>query len=139
MNYVGIDIGKRFHVACILDDTNTSTKHLKFSSLGQGYEKFIEYLKSNQTVPETTVIGLEATGHYWLTLFQKLKAQGWKVFVLNPLQVHSFRNEKIRGAKTDDLDCELIAKVLKFGIGNETAVPSEQLFQLKQLCRFRWD
>ncbi len=139
MKYIGIDIGKRFHVACICDETNTYAKHIQFSCLGDGYGKFMEYLKNHEAIKDTSIIGLEATGHYWLTLFQKLKADGWKVCVLNPLQVQSFRNEKIRGSKTDDLDCELIAKVIKFGVGKETAMPSEELFQLKQLARFRWD
>lgn len=138
MKYIGIDIGKRFHVACVLDDTHTA-KPIQFSSLGSGYEKLLEYFTKHEVTTEGSIIGLEATGHYWLTLFQKLKADGWKVFVLNPLQVQSFRNEKIRGSKTDELDSELIAKVLKFGVGKETAMPSEELFQLKQLTRFRWD
>jgi transposase len=72
-------------------------------------------------------------------LFQKLKADGFVVYVLNPLQAQSFRNEKIRGSKTDDLDCELIAKVIKFGIGKETPLFDENLFALKQLSRFRWN
>src|SRR5579859_1164114 len=139
MNYVGIDIGKRDHVACILSDTNTFTRHLKFDNLFTGYQKLVAYLETNQVKKTESILGLEATGHYWLTLFQKLKADGWKVFVLNPLQVQSFRNEKIRGSKTDDLDCELIAKVMRFGVGHESALPSEELFQLKQLSRFRWD
>src|ERR1700688_4995392 len=117
MKYIGIDIGKRFHVACVVDDTkDTIGKHLTFSSLGVGYEKFMEYLKLHEVAKEDSIIGLEATGHYWLTLFQKLKGAGFVVYVLNPLQVQSFRNEKIRGSKTDDLDCELIAKVIKFGV-----------------------
>jgi len=139
MQYIGIDIGKRFHVSCVLDETNTFAKHLKFSSLGEGYVKFGEYLKSQEVAKDSAIIGMEATGHYWLTLFQKLKADGYVVYVLNPLQVQSFRNEKIRGSKTDDLDCELIAKVIKFGVGKETNIPDEKLFQLKQLARFRWD
>jgi transposase len=138
MKYIGIDIGKRFHVACVLDDTHTA-KPIQFSSLGSGYEKLLDYLTKHEVTTESSIIGLEATGHYWLTIFQKLKADGWKVFVLNPLQVQSFRNEKIRGSKTDELDSELIAKVMKFGVGRETAMPSEELFQLKQLTRFRWD
>src|SRR4051812_3627952 len=36
-------------------------------------------------------------------------------------------------------DCELIAKVLKFGVGRETKLPEENLFKLKQLSRFRTD
>ena len=139
MKYVGIDIGKRFHVGCILDDTNTFTKHVKMNNLFSGYEKLLAYLSANEVRKDQSIIGLEATGHYWLPLFQKLKKDGFTVYVLNPLQVQSFRNEKIRGSKTDDLDCELIAKVLKFGIGKETQLPNEDLFQLKQLSRFRWD
>lgn len=55
------------------------------------------------------------------------------------MQVQSFRNEKIRGTKTDDADCELIAKVIKFGVGRKMEIPNEDLFKLKQLSRFRYD
>lgn len=139
MKYIGIDIGKRFHVACILSDDNTFEKHQKIDNLATGYTKLLSYVNTHQVTKSDCIIGLEATGHYWLTLFQKLKADGFVVYVLNPLQVQSFRNEKIRGSKTDDLDCELIAKVIKFGVGKETQLPEENLFALKQLARFRWD
>ncbi|HWY79159.1 MAG TPA: IS110 family transposase [Candidatus Sulfotelmatobacter sp.] len=138
MNYVGIDIGKRFHVACILKEEQTASRQVKFNNLREGYEKLISFIQSeNGNEKQAVVLGLEATGHYWLTLFQKLKEDGFKVFVLNPLQVQSFRNEKIRGSKTDELDCILIARVLKFGVGNEKGLPDEDLFQLKELTRFR--
>ena len=83
--------------------------------------------------------GHEATGHYWLTLFEKLKQDGYTVYVLNPLQVDSYRNENIRGAKTDEIDCQLIAKVIRFGNGKSTNLPKEELFVLRELCRFRAD
>ena len=139
MKYIGIDIGKRFHVVCILSEDNTFEKHVKIDNLFSGYTKLLSYLTTHQVTKTDCIIGLEATGHYWLTLFQKLKKDGFVVYVLNPLQVQSFRNEKIRGSKTDDLDCELIAKVIKFGVGKETPLPNESLFALKQLARFRWD
>lgn len=53
MKYFGIDIGKRFHVACCIDDANTISKHIKFNSL------FI----SKEAAPDDITIGLEATGH----------------------------------------------------------------------------
>jgi transposase len=137
--YIGIDIGKRFHVACVMTEENVFSKHLKFNALRAGYEKFTSYLLREVQTKEHCIIGLEATGHYWFTLFEKLKQDGYVVSVLNPLQVQSFRNGKIRGTKTDDADCELIAKVLKFGIGRPGALPVENLFKLKQLSRFRAD
>ncbi len=138
MKYVGIDIGKRFHLACAVNEQNIFSKHIKIDALQKGYDELKRFLISEEK-QENIIIGLEATGHYWLTLFEKLKRDGYSVFVLNPLQVQSFRNEKIRGSKTDDADCELIAKVVKFGIGRETKIPDEELFQLKQLSRFRYD
>lgn len=140
--FVGIDIGKYFHVACILSEEGKYiyTPHIKFSSKRSGYEKFASYLREHGVMKENSLIGLEATGHYWFTLVQKLKAEGFSVIVCNPLQIQSFRNDKIRRIKTDDRDCELIAKVIKIG---ENIVPMEQpdndLFLLKQLTRFRWD
>jgi transposase len=138
-HYVGIDIGKNTHVACVLSADNTFSKHLHFNSLQPGFEKFLDFLVSQDCIKEETIIGCEATGHYWLTLFEKLKGLGFTVFVLNPLQVHSFRNESIRGLKTDDRDCELIATVLRFGVGVSAELPNETLYQLRELSRFRHD
>jgi transposase len=138
-HYIGIDIGKYTHVACALSVENTFSKHLHFNSLRSGFEKLLEFLESLGCTQDEVIIGCEATGHYWLTLFEKLKGQGFSVFVLNPLQVHSFRNENIRGLKTDDRDCELIATVLRFGVGRSAEMPNESLYQLRELSRFRHD
>jgi transposase len=138
-HYIGIDIGKYTHVACALSAENTFSKHLHFNSLRTGFEKLLAFLVSLGSKQDEIIIGCEATGHYWLTLFEKLKEQGFSVYVLNPLQVHSFRNENVRGLKTDDRDCELIATVLRFGVGISSEMPNESLYQLKELSRFRHD
>lgn len=139
MRYVGIDIGKRFHVASCLNEENDFTKQLKFNALKDGFEKLLGYISEEETNKGEIRIGFEATGHYWLTLFEKLTEQGYTVYVLNPLQVASFRNQAIRGSKTDELDCQLIAKVIKFGVGKMAEIPSDELFTLKELTRFRAD
>jgi transposase len=138
-----VDIGKFFHVACILQETQGKyryTPHIKFLSKRSGYKKFEAYLVGHGVTKENSIIGLEATGHYWFTLVQKLRMDGFKVVVCNPLQIQSYRNNKIRRIKTDDSDCELIAKVIKIG---DNSIPMEQpdndLFVLKQISRFRWD
>jgi transposase len=139
MKYVGIDIGKRYHYASIIDEDNPATKPVRFNSVQEGYILFLSYLSQYNCQKTDTVIGLEATGHYWLTLFEKLKRDGYTVYVLNPLQVDSYRNENIRGAKTDEIDCQLIAKIIRFGNGQSTNLPTEELFVLRELCRFRAD
>jgi transposase len=117
MKYVGIDIGKRYHYASVLTDNTLPTKPVRFNTVRDGYTLFLAYLVQHNCQKADTIIGLEATGHYWLTLFEKLKQEGFTVYVLNPLQVDSYRNENIRGAKTDEIDCQLIAKVIRFGSG----------------------
>jgi transposase len=91
MNYVGIDIGKRYHYASVLTDNTPPTKPVRFNTVCDGYALFLTYLTQYNCTKEDTIIGLEATGHYWLTLFEKLKRDGYTVYVLNPLQVDSYR------------------------------------------------
>jgi transposase len=139
MNYVGIDIGKRYHYASVLTQHTPPTKPVRFNTVRDGYTLFLAYLEQYNCTKTETIIGLEATGHYWLTLFEKLKQEGFTVYVLNPLQVDAYRNENIRGAKTDEIDCQLIAKIIRFGSGQSTKLPKEELFVLRELCRFRAD
>jgi len=36
-------------------------------------------------------IGLEATDHYWLSLYDVLTQHGYAVLVINPLQIAAYR------------------------------------------------
>jgi transposase len=139
MNYVGIDIGKRYHYASVLTENTLPTKPVRFNTVRDGYTLFLNYLTQYNCTKTDTIIGLEATGHYWLPLFEKLKQEGFTVYVLNPLQVDAYRNENIRGTKTDEIDCQLIAKIIRFGSGQSTHLPTEDLFVLRELRRFRAD
>jgi transposase len=84
-----------------------------------------------------TVIGLEATGHYWLALFSFLIDNAWTVKVINPMQSDALRNINIRKTKTDRKDSVLIAEVLRFGRYTETVLPDEPILQLRELSRCR--
>lgn len=136
MYYAGIDIGKRTHVACVLDQEGKKVvKPFKFANSKEGYEKLFQKISSFEEV----LISLEATGHYWIPLFEALTNQKFHVTALNPLQVSAFRNQGIRGSKTDDIDCVLIAQVSRFGVQLETKLPDDTVLALRQLCRWRAD
>lgn len=139
MNYVGVDIGKYYHYACVIDEKNYASKAFRFNSVQDGYHSFLAFLLEHNCTKQETIIGLEATGHYWLPLFEKLKRDGYAVYVLNPLVVDSYRNENIKGIKTDEIDCRLIAKVIRFGSGRSTDLPQEDVFILWEIFRFRAD
>ena len=134
--FVGIDIGKWNHQAAFLNSSGTkAAPDLAFENTGEGFQLLLKSLESFDK--EQTVVGLEATGHYWLTLFSSLVDNAWTVKVINPMQSDALRNLNIRKTKTDRKDAVLIADVLRFGRYTETVLPEENLLQLRELSRCR--
>lgn len=135
-SFVGIDIGKYRHQAAFIDHLGKkSSPDISFDNTSEGFEMLLMSL--NRFDQEQTVVGLEATGHYWLALYSFLTDAGWTVKVINPIQTDAFRNIYIRKIKTDRVDSFIIAEVLRFGRYTETILPDEKLSQLKELSRCR--
>ena len=61
------------------------------------------------------VFDMEATGHYWYPIYSFLKAKGYTIYVINPIQSDSLRKMYIRQTKNDSIDSFLIAEVIRFG------------------------
>jgi transposase len=133
---VGIDIAKRTHEACFLSpDGQELGKPLRFRNDRPGVQALLARV---QQLPEAATIGLEATGHYWLALYDALVQAGLSVQVLNPLQTHAYRRTTVRKVKNDRKDAWLIADVVRIGRGRAAYVPDETICQLRELTRFRW-
>lgn len=136
MIVVGIDVAKRTHEACCMNqDGRQVGKTYRFHNTRRGVGALLNDL---QHLPETVTIGLEATGHYWLALHDELVRAGHTVQVLNPLQTHAYRKTTIRKVKNDRKDAWLIADVVRIGRGRAAYVPDETILQLRELTRFRW-
>lgn len=139
MFYIGIDIGKRHHEAGIIDDKgNPIGKTIRFSNSKAGSEKLLEFINQYHLTPENTFIGIEATGHYWLSIFSFVHKLGFKTTVFNPLQSDALRNFYIRKTKTDVVDAYLIAQVIRIDSPDETPFIEEDLLELRQLERLRY-
>ncbi|NFI55028.1 IS110 family transposase [Clostridium botulinum] len=137
MFIVGIDIGKNNHEATIIDETGAIIgKSIKFTNSHSGANKLIEQI--NENISNSQVIfGLEATGHYWLSLYSFLLEKGYVINVINPIQSDSFRNLYIRQTKNDTKDSFIIAEVIRFGRFTNTQLADEKILSLRQLCRYR--
>lgn len=138
MLYLGIDVGKFSHSLCLLDEAGEK-KIFQISANKQGFEKLSqliqEKLKDNELL-----IGLEATGHYFLNIYDFLLRLGISkdnLVLLNPLQVKAFRNTNLRGAKSDNIDATRIAVLLRFGDFQRCNVAIDKLMNLRQLTRLR--
>jgi transposase len=66
-------------------------------------------LVANLTNAGVTRVGIEATGGYERGVVEHLRAAGFTVLVLQPIQVKAFGRVHLRRAKNDALDAELIA------------------------------
>ena len=73
MFYLGIDIGKRNHVATMLDDGKKAVfRAFSFSNSTEGGEALLAQIVKHAPDATQVSIGLEATGHYWLALYSFL-------------------------------------------------------------------
>ncbi len=135
---VGIDIGKRTHVASIIDDAGTVViRPFSFANTTEGGTLLLYRIAAVNTDASKVVFGLEATGHYWLALFSFLTGKGYPVSVINPYQSDAFRKVHLSTTKTDKEDSFLIADLLRFGSFHETKMASEHMVSLRNLSRFR--
>lgn len=136
MFFLGIDIGKNTHVASLIDDNkNVIFKAFSFSNTVIGAQSLLEKLTH---VAESLEIGMEATGHYWLSLYSFLVEKGFCVHVINPIQTDGWRRGiEIRKRKTDIIDSILIADLIRYGDFVETSLANEDLLSLRNLTRFR--
>ena len=138
MFFVGIDIAKKTHQAAITsDDGKLIGKAFKFSNTIDGFNLFLEKLGAVSTELSQFEIGMEATGHYWYPIYSFLKAKGYTIYVINPIQSDSLRKMYIRQTKNDSIDSFLIAEVIRFGQFGTTSMADENILAMRQLCRYR--
>lgn len=134
MYHCGIDVAKNKHTAAVLNAANDLViPAFDFANSREGFNTLLVKLAA---LDGPVTIGLEATGHYWLALYEALSATQ-TVLVLNPLQVSTYRRSGIRKCKTDKTDAVWIADLLRIGHVTPAQVPVDAVMQLREVTRFR--
>ena len=138
MIYAGVDIAKVDHVIGAVDEAGAeAARPMKFKNSEAGFERCIAWLESVAESEDEVFVGMEATGHYWKACFAYLMAAGYRVCVVNPMQVHAMRKLKsLSGVKNDRIDSWLIAETLRQGDYDETRLATDEVQALKQLTRY---
>lgn len=138
MFYIGIDIAKKNHEASIIDSNGELlNKSISFSNSQAGCSKLISMLEKFQANSSNSIIGMEATGHYWVSVYSYLIDLGFTVYVINPIQSDAFRKMYIRQTKNDSKDSFIIAQIMRFGEFSSTSLADEDIMALRQLSRYR--
>lgn len=136
---IGIDIAKKGHVAAAVDeDGKAVVRSFQFNNTADGFSQLLARLAKAGAGPDGALVGMEATGHYWIALFDFLCSHGWRVAVINPIQTDAFRKvETVRKRKTDASDALLIAELVRFRAFEPSAMADEATAGMRDLARFR--
>jgi transposase len=140
--FLGIDLAKAKHCATLIDrQGQVLLKPFTFRADRAGFSRLYERL-TQALGPDhagQVQVGMEATGHLWMPLYEALMDQGYAVVVLNPLLVAGQARQNLRGRKSDPDDSRLIARILLQGEHQITRLADEEMLKLRELCRQRFD
>ena len=137
---VGVDIGKEFHVAVMRRRDGSFSKAFKFTSDVVGFSSFKEWLDQWYTQDGFSrfLIGMEPTGHYWMTLAYWLRKQAIEIVQVNPLHTHKAKDlyDNTPG-KTDKKDARVIADLVSQGKFLNCIIPQGRYADLRYLVLLR--
>lgn len=108
--YVGVDIAAKTFAATWAHDPTAAPKASTFPQNEAGFAAFQQALVATGVDPQATLVVVEATGSYWITLAVALHQAHYVVSVLNPGQVALFARSLPRRAKTDALDAQVLIR-----------------------------
>ena len=77
---------------------------------------------------------MEATGVYWITLYDILETADFDVYLVNPAD-----SKNLPGRKTDVQDCQWIRELFSMGLLRKRFVPQDYIRELRCYTRLRED
>ena len=139
MYYCGIDIAKYKNETSVINASGKALQDsISFANDKNGCEKLLAVFEKFEISVSDVVIGMETTGHYWLSVYTFFSGLGYSVKVINPIQSDAFRKMYIRQTKNDSKDSYIIAQIMRFGEYSETTLSEENMVALRQLSRYRF-
>jgi transposase len=123
----GVDIGSREHWACVPREA-TERPVRQFGTFTADLEAMAEWFKACGV----TSVAMEATGVYWISLFQILERSGLRVLLVNARQT-----KNVAGRKSDVLDCQWIQRLHTYGLLQGSFRPADPYCVLRTYLRHR--
>jgi transposase len=131
MEFVGIDIAKKtFDLAW---RSNGKVKNKSLKNTPADHQALLQWLSKNKLTAENCHLAMEATSQYYEALATVLSDAGYKVSVVNPLQIKAFGESLMRRQKTDRADAELIARFCEVAKPLPWKAPAPEVRELQRL------
>ncbi|HEV8191217.1 MAG TPA: IS110 family transposase [Ktedonobacterales bacterium] len=126
----GLDIHKKFVVACLLTTSVEGTVHKEvrtYSAMTNDLLALADWLRGADCGP----VVMESTGSYWRPVFNLLEEQ------CEVLVVNAYHAKAVPGRKTDVKDAEWLADLLRHGLLRASFIPAPTQRHLRDLTRYR--
>jgi len=123
----GIDVGSREHWVAVDPDCCEHPVRC-FTTFTDDLHALGEWLQSLGI----QIVAMEATGVYWIPLYEVLDARGLEVHLVN-----SRATRQVSGRKSDVLDCQWIWQLMSHGLLQGAFRPADAVCALRSLVRQR--
>ena len=126
-NAAGIDLGSKEHWVAVGPDRAAEPVR-RFGTFTENLEALAEWLKQSGV----TSGAMEATGVYWIPVFQLLERRGFAVLLVNARQI-----KNVTGRKSDVADCQWIQRLHSYGLLGGSFRPADAYCVVRSYLRYR--
>jgi len=126
MMYVGLNVHKRVCHGTVMDEEGHVVKRERFSNDSGALRSFMKDIGEAKVVMES--------GYCWQPIYDQLEKSGYDVRLAHPLKVKAIAEAKI---KTDEIDSETLAHLLRVDLLPESYVPPKPIRDLRELVKRR--
>ena len=127
-NVAGIDCGSAEHFVAVPPDRDPDP----VQSLHDVHRAICMRLADWLTACRVTSVAMEATGVYWIPIYEILEARGFDVLLVNARHI-----KNVPGRKSDVSDCEWFRELHSVGLLRGSFRPTEAIVALRAYLRHR--
>lgn len=126
-NVAGIDCGSAEHFVAVPPDRDPNPVR-SFPTFTSDLQRLADWL----TTCRVTSVAMEATGVYWIPIYETLEARGFQVHLVNARHV-----KNVPGRKSDVSDCEWLRELHSVGLLRGSFRPPDAIVGLRAYLRHR--
>ena len=135
--YVGIDLAKDSSRVAVVDkDGSKLSSPFSVKNTREGMEKLLSKLNSYKN--DEILCGMEASSNYWENVYSYLKEKKVSCLLINPYQVRRYRQALGLKIKTDSVDAEAVAQLIRAKKYDNLYISDEVAVELKELVRIKF-
>jgi transposase len=123
----GIDCGSEVHYVAVPPDRDPEPVR-RFKTFTEDLNRLADWLVSCGV----TTVAMEATGVYWIPIYEILEARGLEVLLVNARHV-----KNVPGKKSDVSDCEWLQELHSVGLLRGSFRPAAEIAALRSYLRHR--